>query len=97
MGTQTDNSKVDFRLKIEDFQISTRYIRKPHGGSDGYRSFGNLKIWIFCGKKSSDGVQVLATRSTHGYRIPVKYEGQRTTLESISGSKSVIFGFWLVT
>ena len=50
VGTQTDNSKVDLGLKIDDFRISTRHIRKPHGGIDGYRSFGNLKIWIFCDK-----------------------------------------------
>ena len=48
VGTRTDNSKVDSELKIDDFRILARYIRKPHGGSDGYRSLEqpqNLKIW----------------------------------------------------
>ena len=38
-----DNSKVDLGLKIDNFQILTRYIRKPHGGSDGYRSVSDPK------------------------------------------------------
>jgi hypothetical protein len=48
----------------------------------------------FCGVEWSDRLQTVPIDSTRGYCIPVKYEGQRTTLRWILDSKSMIFGFW---
>ena len=47
---------MDFELKIDDFRILARYIRKPHCKSDGYRSVGVPKNHDLEDEKLSDGV-----------------------------------------
>ena len=64
-------------------------ILVPPGGFSA-SSPARPEIMDFWDEKWSDDIPKLATRKTHGYSMPTKYEGERTTLKLFLSSKLMI-------